>query len=140
MIQQYFSNFFVNEARKNAACTTAFHEEMVIDLATSQPKFKKQYGMITIFFENVNFVKTKQLTSKVRIKKRRKLNKTQAVNIKGNKKVQESSNNYINILFGSMITCLLLLIALILKNKNYNNETQLNGKEKHEKKQKHKLN
>lgn len=139
MIQQYFSNFFVNEARKNSACITAFHEEMVIDLATSQPRFKKQYGMITIFFENVNFVKANQITTKARIKQKKKLNKTQVVNQKRKKKI-EGSNNYINIVFGSIITCLLLVIALILKTKNYNNEAQLNGIEKQERKQKHKLN
>ena len=142
MIQQYFSNFFVNEARKNSASATTFHEEMVIDLATSKPTFKKQYGMITIFLENVNFTitKAKQLNSKIRIKRRRKLNKTKVLNKKGKIKIQKESNNYINIIFGSMITCLLLLIALILRNKNYNNEAQVNGKEKPERKQKHKLN
>ncbi len=147
MVQQYFSNFFVNEARKNAASSTNIHEEMVIDLATRQPIYKKQYGMVTIFFENVNFTKTKEITHKNKAKSRKNLNDTARTNKNKTKrknkhknKNNNNNNNAVNIVFGCIITGLLLLIALILKNKNYNNQAEINGKEKLERKQKHKLN
>ena len=53
MIQQFFANFFVNEARKNE--NENKNDESVIELSSQKPVFKKGYGMPIYFFKNLNF-------------------------------------------------------------------------------------
>ena len=65
-IQQYFSNFFVDEARKNPQCFSSSLAEYRKLISHTQPIYKFKFGMPIYFFRHEPIVLTVNSSAKVK--------------------------------------------------------------------------